>query len=506
MPPASLRNSRLRDYNAKLAGAHCASPPNTGPQMNDRNSVSVIDRIRSTIGTHAVLTAAADLEPYVVDWRGVYRGVAAAVVRPANTAEVAAVLKICAESGTPVVPQGGNTGMCGASVPNAGGNEIVLTLARMNKVLDVDPLNNTLTAEAGCVLATIQQAAADAGRLFPLSLGAEGSCQIGGNLSTNAGGVNVLRYGNTRDLVLGVEVVLPDGRIWNGLRGLRKDNTGYDLKHLFIGAEGTLGIITAATLKLFPRPAANATAWMAVRSPEAALQLLALMRRHCNDRITAFELISRHSLELVWKHVPGTRDPIAEPHPWYVLTELADAGNEQVLRADLETALEEALQQALVDDVVIAENRTQAQALWHMRESIPEGARQEPVMVYRHDIAVAVGRIPEFIREAQAALEARFPGVRLICFGHLGDGNLHYNAYLPERLRSDAAARDAHDVTETVYDIVQQYGGSFSAEHGIGLSKVAELAHYKDPVELELMRTVKRALDPRGLMNPGKVL
>jgi FAD/FMN-containing dehydrogenase len=467
---------------------------------------SLINTLNTLLGPQGVLTAAADLEPYVVDWRGVYRGAAAAVVRPANTAEVAAVMKLCADTGTPVVPQGGNTGMCGASVPNSGGNEIVLTLSRMNKIIEVDPLNNTLTAQAGCVLASIQQAAADAGRLFPLSLGAEGSCQIGGNLSTNAGGVNVLRYGNTRDLVLGLEVVLPDGRIWNGLRGLRKDNTGYDLKHLFIGAEGTLGIITAATLKLFPRPAANATAWMAVRDPEAALKLLALMRRHCNDRITAFELISRHSLELVWKHVPGTRDPMAAPSPWYVLTELADAGEEQALRADLERALEAALTEELVVDAVIAENRTQAQALWHMRESIPEGARQEPVMVYRHDIAVAVGRIPEFIREAQSALEKRFADVRLICFGHLGDGNLHYNAYIPSRLRTDAAARNAHDVTATVYDIVQQYGGSFSAEHGIGLSKVAELAHYKSAVELDLMRTVKRALDPQGLLNPGKVL
>ncbi|MGV3629232.1 MAG: FAD-binding oxidoreductase [Betaproteobacteria bacterium] len=466
----------------------------------------LIAALNKLLGPQGVLTAAADLEPYVVDWRGVYRGATAAVVRPANTAEVAAVMKLCADTGTALVPQGGNTGMCGASVPNAHGREIVLSMARMNKIMEVDPLNNTLTAEAGCVLANIQQAAADAGRLFPLSLGAEGSCQIGGNLSTNAGGVNVLRYGNTRDLVLGLEVVLPDGRIWNGLRGLRKDNTGYDLKHLFIGAEGTLGVITAATLKLFPRPAANATAWMAVRDPEAALQLLALMRRHCNDRITAFELISRHSLELVWKHVPGTRDPMAAPSPWYVLTELADAGDEQALRTDLERALEAALTEDLVVDAVIAENRTQAQALWHMRESIPEGARQEPVMVYRHDIAVAVGRIPEFIREAQAALEKRFAGVRLICFGHLGDGNLHYNAYLPDRLRSDAAARDAHDVTETVYDIVRQYGGSFSAEHGIGLSKVAELVRYKSPVELDLMRTVKRALDPQGLLNPGKVL
>ncbi|MDI1269251.1 MAG: FAD-binding oxidoreductase [Polaromonas sp.] len=477
--------------------------------MNDHTttvSASVIEKIRQAVGPQGVLTAAADLDPYVVDWRGVYRGTTAAVVRPANTAEVAAVMKICAETCTPVVPQGGNTGMCGASIPSAGGGEIVLALARMNRVLEVDPLNNTLTAEAGCVLAAIQQAAADADRLFPLSLGAEGSCQIGGNLSTNAGGINVLRYGNTRDLVLGLEVVLPDGRIWKGLRGLRKDNTGYDLKHLFIGAEGTLGIITAATLKLFPRPAANATAWMAVRDPEAALQLLALMRRHCNDRITAFELISRHSLELVWQHIPGTRDPIGEPHPWYVLTELADAGDESALRADLERALETALNKELVVDAVIAENHTQAQALWHLRESIPEGVRQAPAMVYRHDIAVAVGRIPEFIREAQAALEARFPDVQLICFGHLGDGNLHYNAYLPDRLRSDAAARDAHDVTETVYDIVQQYGGSFSAEHGIGLSKVAELARYKSPVELDLMRTVKHALDPQGLLNPGKVL
>ena len=466
----------------------------------------LIAALNKLLGPQGVLTAAADLEPYVVDWRGVYRGATAAVVRPANTAEVAAVMKLCADTGTALVPQGGNTGMCGASVPNAHGREIVLSMARMNKIMEVDPLNNTLTAEAGCVLANIQQAAADAGRLFPLSLGAEGSCQIGGNLSTNAGGVNVLRYGNTRDLVIRIEVVLPDDCSCNGLGGLRKENTVYHRKHLLIGSEVTLGVITAATLKLFPRPAANATAWMAVRDPEAALQLLALMRRHCNDRITAFELISRHSLELVWKHVPGTRDPMAAPSPWYVLTELADAGDEQALRTDLERALEAALTEDLVVDAVIAENRTQAQALWHMRESIPEGARQEPVMVYRHDIAVAVGRIPEFIREAQAALEKRFAGVRLICFGHLGDGNLHYNAYLPDRLRSDAAARDAHDVTETVYDIVRQYGGSFSAEHGIGLSKVAELVRYKSPVELDLMRTVKRALDPQGLLNPGKVL
>jgi FAD/FMN-containing dehydrogenase len=287
---------------------------------------------------------------------------------------------------------------------------------------------------------------------------------------------------------------------------LRKDNTGYDLKQLFIGAEGTLGIITGATLKLFPRPIANATAWMAVPSPESALRLLALIRQHCGERISAFEIISRHSLELVWRHIPNTRDPLDTPHEWQVLTELADSGDLTSLRADLERALESAINEGLVVDAIVAENRSQAQSLWHMRESIPEGARQEPVMVYRHDIAVAVSRIPEFIAEAGAALEARFPGVRLICFGHLGDGNLHYNAYIPERLRNDPKSRNADDVTQTVYDIVRQYGGSFSAEHGIGQSKVNELVRYKSSVEMDLMRTIKSALDPKGLFNPGKIL
>jgi FAD/FMN-containing dehydrogenase len=446
------------------------------------------------------------MEPYVVDWRGVYRGTTTAVVRPATTDEVAAVVKLCAESGTPIVPQGGNTGMCMASVPRADGNDIVLTLSRMNRIRQVDPLNNTLTAEAGVVLANIQTAAKDVERLFPLSLGAEGSCLIGGNLSTNAGGVNVLRYGNTRDLVLGLEVVLPDGRVWNGLRGLRKDNTGYDLKHLFVGAEGTLGIITAAVLKLFPRPSASATAWAAVKSPDAALELLALLRRHCGDRINAFELISRNCVELVLRHIPGARDPLSAPHDWYVLTELADSGAQEQLRKELEVALEAAMDAGLVLDATLAESGAQSEALWRIRESIPEAARSEPGMLYRHDIAVAVSAIPAFIHEARSALEQRFPGANVICFGHLGDGNLHYNAFVPGRSRSDAAARDAHDVTDLVYDIVQRYSGSFSAEHGIGLAKVAELRRYKSEVELDLMRAIKRTLDPRGLMNPGKVL
>jgi FAD/FMN-containing dehydrogenase len=467
---------------------------------------ATISRLGDAVGPQGIYTDPAELEPYVVDWRGIYRGTAAAVVRPANVEQVAAIVKICAETKTPLVPQGGNTGMCGATVPDAKINPVVIALGRMNRIRNVDPLNNTMTVEAGCVLANIQRAAADVDRLFPLSLGAEGSCQIGGNLSTNAGGVNVLRYGNTRDLVLGIEAVLPDGRIWNGLRSLRKDNTGYDLKHLFIGAEGTLGIITAAVLKLFPRPSANATAWMAVPDPDAALNLFSLLRQRFGDRITAFELMSRACVELVMRHIPGTRDPLHTPHQWYVLTELGDSSPGDTLRSELESALEKAMEARLVIDATLAENQGQSKAMWRIRESIPEAARGEAGMLYRHDIAVAVGEIPAFIRDGQAALEKHFKNPHIICFGHLGDGNLHYNTYIEGRLRSDAAAREANDVTTVIYDIVKQYKGSFSAEHGIGIAKVEELVRYKDPVEIDLMRTVKRALDPAGIMNPGKVL
>lgn len=467
---------------------------------------SLIERIAVIVGPQGLITDARDMEPYVVDWRGYYRGTTPAVVRPSDTAQVAAVVKLCAETRTAIVPQGGNTGMCGASVPHADGREIVLSLARMNRVLEVDALNNTATVEAGCVLANLQQAAAEKDRLFPLSLGAEGSCQIGGNLSTNAGGVNVLRYGNARDLVLGLEVVLPDGRVWNGLRGLRKDNTGYDLKHLFVGAEGTLGIITAAVLKIFPRPKSTATAWAAVPHPEAALELLSVLRQRCGDRISAFELISRNCLDLVLRHIPGTRDPLPTAHDWYVLTEIGDSDDGGALREVLEQALASAMERTLVTDAVFAENQAQAQALWRIREAIPEAARAETGMLYRHDIAIAVSRVPAFIREAGAELARHFPGAHIICFGHLGDGNLHYNAFIAGRNRDDAAARDAHDVTEVVYDLVRRYQGSFSAEHGIGMYKVEELRRYKSAVEIELMRTVKHALDPLGIMNPGKVL
>ncbi len=475
--------------------------------MNARPRVAddLPQRLAAIVGARGIVTDAADMAPYLADWRALYQGRAAAVVRPASTAEVAALVRLCAETRTPIVPQGGNTGMCGAATPDATGDAVVIAMGRMNRITEVNPLNNTLTAEAGCILANIQQAAADVDRLFPLSLGGEGSCLIGGNLSTNAGGINVLRYGNTRDLVLGLEAVLPDGRVWNGLRGLRKDNTGYDLKHLFIGAEGTLGIITQAVLKLFPRPHGNVTAFAGITNPAQAVELLALLREHCGDGVSAFELVSRNCLEMVVRRIPGTRDPLAASHAWYVLTELTSARDDGALRATVEQALAAGIERNLINDVVIAENAAQGKALWRMRESIPDAAKDEG-MVYRHDIAVAVSRIPEFIATASAALEAAFPGVRIICFGHLGDGNLHFNAFVPGRERSDTVARTMTDVNRLVHDIVQQFGGSISAEHGIGQAKRDELAHYKDATELDLMRMVKRALDPHNLMNPGKVL
>jgi FAD/FMN-containing dehydrogenase len=464
----------------------------------------LITDLHAIVGDRGIVADATELAQVLNDWRGLYSGNAAAVVRPASRDELAAVVALCAARKITIVPQGGNTGMCGGATPPAGGNGIVICLSRLNRIIEVDAANNTITVEAGCILANIQQAAAAAGRLFPLSLGAEGSCQIGGNISTNAGGVNVLRYGNTRDLVLGLEAVLPDGRIWRGLRGLRKDNTGYDLKQLFIGAEGTLGIISAAVLKLFPRPASQIVAFAAVPDPEAAVALLAALRAHCGDSVSAFELVSRSCLDLVLAHIPGTRDPLPAHHDWYVLSELGDAGDDAALRARFESALAEAAENDLVIDAALAASQAQAAAFWKLRESIPDAARIAG-LVYRHDISVAVSKVPAFIRTAGAALESKFPGTRVICFGHLGDGNLHYNAFVPGRDRADAAARGAADVNQLVHDVVNSMDGSISAEHGIGVSKRAELARYKDPLALEMMRAIKAALDPAGLMNPGKI-
>ena len=480
-------------------------PARAAMSAQPENSAGLVARLGAVVGPGGLVTDPAEMAPYLTDWRELYQGRAAAIVRPASSEQVAAVVRLCAGTRTPIVPQGGNTGMCGAATPDASGNAIVMALGRINRIIELDALNNTMTVEAGCILANVQQAALDADRFFPLSLGGEGSCQIGGNLSTNAGGSNVLRYGNTRDLVLGLEVVTADGRVWNGLRGLRKDNTGYDLKHLFIGAEGTLGIVTKAVLKLFPRPRSSVTAIAAIRSAEAAVELLALLRRHCGDRVSGFEIFSRNCLDMVLRQIPGTRDPLPQVEPWYILAELTDTREGPALRDEFEHALAAGVERGLVSDAVIAANEQQAQAFWRLRDTIPDAARVEG-LVYRHDVAVTVSRIPEFIATASHALEARFPGVRIICFGHVGDGNLHFNAFVPGRERTDPQARAATDVNRVVHDIVYRFGGSVSAEHGIGQAKRGELEHYKGGVELELMRALKQTLDPHNLMNPGKVL
>jgi len=435
-------------------------------------------------------------------------------VKPASTGEVAAVVKLCAEAGVAVVPQGGNTSLCGGATPLAaedagrlvpGGRQIVLNLSRLNHIRAIDALNNTITAEAGCVLAKVQQAAAAAGRLFPLSLAAEGSCEIGGNLSTKAGGTPVLRYGNTRELVLGLEVVLPDGRVWDGLRGLRKDNTGYDLKQLFVGAEGTLGIITAAVLKLFPRPRARATALVALASPAKALELLSLLQDACGDRLTAFELMSAFCLTLVAKHFPATRLPFAQTHAQYVLLELSDSAGGESLDVALHEALLEASERAIALDAAVAANGGQALALWALRENIPEAQAREGRQV-KHDISLPISRIADYIAHTDAELARAFPGARMVTFGHMGDGNLHYNVAHPEGGDEDAFMARSAEVTRVVHDSVARFGGSISAEHGLGQYKRDEILRYKSPLEMELMRRIKLALDPQGIMNPGKVL
>jgi len=456
----------------------------------------MIEMLRDIVGAAHVLTASQDTRPYFTDWRRQYTGSAECVVRPASTAEVARVVELCAAHGVAIVPQGGNTGLSGGSVPTGKGREIVLALGRMNRIRELDRLNDTITVEAGCVLANVQRAADEAGRLFALSLAAEGSCQIGGNLSTNAGGVNVLRYGAAREQVLGLEVVLPDGRIWNALRGLRKDNTGYDLKQLFLGAEGTLGIITAAVLRLHPKPSASATAWIALASAAAAMELLAFLHERLGERLSAFELLSRNCVEAVLAFAPGTQDPLARPHPWYVLVEIADSGEEQALRERVERALMDAAERGALADAALAQSGEQARALWRIRETVPEAQFTN----VKHDVAVPISKTADFIERATERLAARYPDVRIYAFGHVGDGNIHYNVG-PERLVAERAA-----VNRIVYDTVAELGGSISAEHGLGQLKRDEIRAHKSPLELELMRRLKQTLDPQGLMNPGKVL
>ncbi len=459
---------------------------------------SLSERLVGIVGTANVLTDPADLAPFLTDWRGRYTGRAQCLVRPANTAEVAAVVQACVAAGVPIVPQGGNTGHCGAATPDGEGRAVLLCLSRLNRIREIDASNNTITVEAGCILATVQEAARTAGRLFPLSLAAEGSCQIGGNLSTNAGGVQVLRYGNTRELTLGLEVVLPSGEIWEGLRGLRKDNTGYDLKQLFIGAEGTLGIITAAVLKLFPLPKTQTTCWLNVASPAAAVELLNQAKSGFDAQLTAFELVSDVALELVLKNIAGSTRPTASS-PWYILAEFSDADP-----AAVEAWLAAQLAPGTVGDGTLAASVAQAQKLWALRENISEAQKIEGVSI-KHDIAVPVSRIPEFLARADAALAAAFPGIRIVAFGHVGDGNLHYNLSKPNAQDNGAFIGSQPVVNRIVHDLVNELNGSISAEHGIGQLKREELLRYKSTVELALMHSIKQMLDPQELMNPGKL-
>ena len=468
------------------------------------SDASLLEQLAAIVGPDHVLTSKADMAPHLVDWRGRYRGAARCVVRPANTGEVSALVRACAQAGVAMVPQGGNSSLCGASIPDAGGAAVLINLSRMNTIRAIDPANNTITVDAGCVLQAVQEAACEAGRLFPLSLAAEGSCQIGGNLSTNAGGVQVLRYGNMRELTLGLEVVLPNGEVWDGLRGLRKDNTGYDLKHLFVGAEGTLGIITGAVLKLFPLLQATATAWLAIDSPQRAVQLLGELQAAFGAGLTACELVSDVALGLVLKHIPGAQAPLSAS-PWYLLIELSGSGEEAALQEALENFLEPAFEREAISDAVLAQSGEQAKRLWALRENIGEAQKIEGLSV-KHDISVPISRIGEFVERTDAALQEAFPGIRIVAFGHVGDGNLHYNQSKPEAGENAAFIAVQPQVDLLVHDSVQQFGGSISAEHGIGQLKREELLRYKSPLELEMMRSVKRALDPQGLMNPGKVL
>jgi FAD/FMN-containing dehydrogenase len=467
-------------------------------------SATLLERLRAAVGAPQVLIDG-DLSAWELDWRKRWRGKALAVVRPGSAEEVAAVVRACAAHGTPIVPQGGNTGLVGGGVPDASGTQVLLSLTRLNRIRALDRANLTLVAEAGCVLQTVQQAAADAGLLFALSLAAEGSCTIGGNLATNAGGTQVLRYGNARALCLGLEVVTASGDIWHGLSGLRKDNTGYDLRDLYIGSEGTLGVITAATLALHARPAATMTALAACASIDDAVTLLGLAQQRLGAGLTGFEAMNAFSLSLVARHMPRLQQPLPAS-PWTVLLELSDNEGEAHARERFEGVLGAALERGLIGDAAIAESVAQSRTMWHLRESIPLAQAEEGLNI-KHDIALPVSRLAAFCAQAEAALSRAAPGMRLVNFGHLGDGNLHFNVQAPEGADAAAFLREReHEINAIVYGAVAAHGGSISAEHGIGALKRDELPHYKDATALALMGAVKQALDPRGLLNPGRVL
>jgi FAD/FMN-containing dehydrogenase len=465
----------------------------------------LITTLAAIVGASHVLTGG-DLASYEQDWRGRAKGKALCVVRPGTTAEVASVVQACAAARVSIVPQGGNTGLVAGSVPDASGGQVVLSLRRMAAVRAVDPQNMTITVEAGFVLQALQEAADEAGFLFPLSLGAEGSCTIGGNLATNAGGTQVVRYGNARELCLGLEVVTAQGEVWDGLSGLRKDNTGYDLRDLYVGSEGTLGVITAATLRLYPKPAAQLTAWVAAPSLEHACELLGMAHQHLGASLTGFEVMNQFALSLVDKHYPHLRVPMWQQTPWCVLIEVSDAESEAHARGLFERMLEAALEQGVIVDAIVAENIRQAHDLWHIRESITLAQVEEGFNV-KHDISIPISLIPAFVRDADAALAAAFEGIRFVNFGHLGDGNLHYNIQAPAGVDARTfVAQCEEQVSAIVYDTVSKYRGSISAEHGIGELKLHKLPQHKSATALALMHTIKNALDPLNTLNPGRVL
>ena len=472
--------------------------------MTNGMTDGMLQALNHAVGADLVLCEG-DLSAWELDWRRRWRGRAMAVVRPGSTAEVAAVVRACAARGTAIVPQGGNTGLVGGGVPDASGTQVLLSLQRMQRVRALDEANLTLTAEAGCVLQVLQQAAAERGLLFPLSLAAEGSCTIGGNLATNAGGTQVLRWGNARELCLGLEVVTAQGDVWDGLSGLRKDNTGYDLRDLFIGSEGTLGIITAATLKLAPQPAARSTALAACDTLQDCVALLTTARTRLGAGLTGFEVMGRHALDLVARHFPALPRPLPGA-PWTVLLEQSDTEGQAQARVRFEALLSDAMDAGCVRDAVVAESLAQAQGLWQLRASIPLAPAHEGLNL-KHDISLPVSAIPAYVEHTDALLQRHLPGVQLVNFGHLGDGNLHYNVQAPAGADGQRFVdQHEHAINTLVFDALQPFGGSFSAEHGIGMLKRDELAARKSPVALQMMRAIKHALDPQGLMNPGRLL
>jgi len=469
------------------------------------SDTDLIQRFAAIVGAAYAITDPAEIAPHLVETRGLYHGASPLLLKPASTAEVAAVMALASETKTPIVPQSGNTGHVGGQTPREGGRDVLLTLSRMNKVRDIDTSANAITVDAGCILDTVHAVATEHDRLFPLSLGSQGTCQVGGNLSTNAGGTQVLAYGNMRQLCLGLEVVLPTGEIWDGLRKLKKDNTGYDLRDLFIGAEGTLGVITGAVLKLFPRPRGHQVAFAGLDSAEDALAFFEMAAATCGPSLTGFELMVRLGVEFTTRHIPGVRDPLASPYPWYVLVDVSTFDAEDSAERMMQTLLESAFAKGIVKDAAIAASTAQARAFWHLRESMSEAQKPEGGSI-KHDVSVPVSSIPAFMRAAEVAVLAYLPGARICAFGHLGDGNIHYNISQPVGADKQAFIGQWRAVNEIVHGLILSFGGSISAEHGIGQLKRDELAAIRPAIEIDLMRRIKHAFDPAGIMNPDKVL